>query len=117
MNQSVVVAFALCFAVGPVLCALALRLPARAKTIGLLAGAVIALVVWGVEIKESQPMSMLFAFWLAWVVGIALVTLALRHHARDRQLKRLLMVLGILATTMPWFGMATATSLMGALRI
>lgn len=110
MTQPVIIAFLVTFVAGPALCALLLRLPSRVWSLGLLA---IGVTVSGLgalrlQITGAPAHVSLLLLWLAWVLGVAMMALALRTRIRNYRARRWLSVLALLATTLPWFGLATA---------
>jgi hypothetical protein len=114
MNQTLMIAFAMCFAVGPLLCALLLKLPARPVSLmGLLAAAGAA-IVWSVYIRDINALQSLAAVWLAWVLCISLFALALGKRFSVWALRRWVRVFAVISTTVPWFGMVMAHSMISA---
>lgn len=111
MDTPTLIAFAITFVGGPIICAALLQLPARLWSIGGLAFLVgLAIVAANQMQKASDTVSYrpLAALWLAWVLGVAMVALALHRRITARNIRRWITLTAILATTLPWFGLATA---------
>ncbi|MGH1411944.1 MAG: hypothetical protein ACRBB0_00530 [Pelagimonas sp.] len=111
MDVNTIIAFAVTFVVGPALCAWLLRLPPRLGTmavIGLLIGAAIWAAVHFQNTADSNPFLPLIAMWLAWVLGVGMVGLALLRPFSDPRMRRWITFIALMATTLPWFGLATA---------
>ncbi len=111
MTQTTFLAFVATFVVGPLLCAAAMALPGRlAPLIGLAIGVVAAVTLalrWQLQGGPAQLWS-LVALWLAWVLAVAMVARALQSRLDTPRARRILTILALLATTLPWFGLATA---------
>lgn len=104
-------AFVLCFAVGPMLASLVLRLPARRLVLMGLGLGVVGSVSAALRLQRGgmeQVLSSLVALWLAWVLAVGMVALAVSRHVTSARARRWLTVLALLTTTLPWFGLATA---------
>lgn len=109
-------AFVVVFCAGPAIYALAMRRHAPrgwfalvAILIGGLAMAAFSLravtsPIWGLP----PALVMLGFLWLAWVLVIVFCAQAFLQVAGDRQMARGVYIGGLLATTLPWFGLATA---------
>ena len=50
--------------------------------------------------------------WLSWVLAVAMVALTLHRHAGHAAPRRGVTIAGLLATPLPWFGLATARMMM-----
>ena len=113
MSPAVVLAFLTAFVAGPALCAALLRLPARAPVLALLAGGVavssLAALRW--QALGDPPLIPLGLFWLGWVLAISMVAIAVRDRLIDPEARRWTTVLALLSTTLPWFGLATARTM------
>ncbi len=111
MDRATLIAFGVTFVAGPALCALCLRLPPRPLSLALLAVGVVGAVSLALWLQVTGGLGQLWsvlAMWLAWVLAIAMVALAFRRRITGRNGRRWLTLIAILATTLPWFGMATA---------
>ena len=53
-------------------------------------------------------LTVIIAFWVAWIAMLALIMLALRRRASAPGLQRAAFVIGAMATTLPWFGLYAA---------
>ncbi|CUH79342.1 hypothetical protein [Tropicibacter naphthalenivorans] len=113
MNTTALIAFAITFVAGPLVCALVLRLPARVPLLAGLAASVVVAMGAAVRLQTSDVTMSLAAMWLAWVLAVAMVAQALRRRVYG-QTRRWVTVLALLATTLPWFGLATARMMTGA---
>lgn len=111
MTQSALIAFAACFIGGPLICAVLLRLPERIWALLVLAVAVVLSVTMALSYRladvDSHATSLVL-LWLAWVLAVSMVALALRSKISNRKARRWVLILALLATTLPWFGLATA---------
>ena len=56
----------------------------------------------------SRPLVSLASLWLSWVLTLALMVLALGRRAQSPRVRHRSFTAGLLATTLPWFGLATA---------
>lgn len=101
-------AFAVVFIAGPVLFAILARLPGRALTLAVISGSAVAIVSAALILQSVQPALSLMCLWLAWVLALAVCFMALRPRLPGLRARRLAYVAGLLATTLPWFGLATA---------
>ncbi|WP_417723072.1 hypothetical protein [Salipiger sp.] len=109
MTQETIATFVLCFAAGPAIYVGLMRL--RPGVVPLTGLAMIAMTAMagaiGLRILGGALPS-LGMLWLSWILVLALGALALRRRVRGRQLARWVTLAGLLATTAPWFGLATA---------
>ncbi len=108
MQGPVLIAFALSFIGGPLLCALVLRLPHKLWALVILGAGVVVSVTLALRWQTEQAAQSVVALWLAWVLAVAMVTMALRRRIAAPKTRRLVTILALLATTLPWFGLATA---------
>ena len=116
MSWPVILAFVAAFAGGPALYSVLMRLKGGALvTLGIGACVVgfAVLAMWVTRRPDllrpvPGPLAALFSMWLAWVLAIAMTALALRPRFTTPKGRRALYLTGILATTLPWFGLATA---------
>ncbi len=112
MEPTTLIAFAATFVGGPALCAILLRLPERlwvmiALAIGVVAAS--AAAIWlQARTGPSALLGSLAMLWLAWVLAVALLAHAVLRRISDPAPRRWVTVLTLLATTLPWFGLATA---------
>ncbi|MBN9886191.1 hypothetical protein [Salipiger abyssi] len=111
MTPETLTVFTLCFVAGPLLFALILQL---GQSLALLLSLALGVVAAALAAIWLQAGGMLFAalalLWFAWVLAIAMLALTL--HRRVPQLRRGVTIIGLLVTTLPWFGLATARMLM-----
>ncbi|MHA6326946.1 hypothetical protein [Roseivivax sp. CAU 1753] len=111
MTSPILMAFAISFAVGPLLF-LALTAPAATTPLlAALAVGTLAMALLGTTLSPAAPLVGLACLWLAWISAVAFVTHTVRRiwdRTGDRGWIR---VTGALATTVPWFGLATAQML------
>lgn len=108
MQPSVLAAFALSFVVGPALCALLLRLPSRLRVLLALAAGVVLPMAVALVLELRAPLTSLALMWIGWVCACAMVGHALFRRLSGRRQRRWITLAAILATTLPWFGLATA---------
>ena len=101
-------AFVASFIFGPLLCALALSLPARPLSLLVLGAGVVAAVSAALRLQQGSAVPSLIALWLAWVLAVSMVALALSRRLSAPRARRWLTVIALLTTTLPWFGLATA---------
>ena len=113
MTGATLIAFVLSFVAGPLICAAALRLPEHISTLTVLALGMIGITAFGLTRQGDNPALSLTAMWLGWVLAVAMVALALRRRIIDPRARRLILILALLATTVPWFGLATARLIAG----
>jgi uncharacterized membrane protein (UPF0136 family) len=114
MNTVSLIAFAVTFLGGPLVCALILRMPPRLPLLAGLSVAVVVTVSVALWQQERHIALSLAAMWLGWVLAVAMVAQAIRRRLPAPQTQRVITVIAILATTLPWFGLATARMLSGA---
>ncbi|MGR3273273.1 hypothetical protein DU478_03805 [Thalassococcus profundi] len=107
MTDSQLWAFAVTFLAGPFIYLMLVRaqtplvlLPLALATLGS-TGAAFAL-------SKSQLIWSLGSLWLAWVLTVTLLVLALKQRLTQPRAWRACFVIGLLATTLPWFGLAAA---------
>lgn len=109
MTLAASLAFLICFVIGPLLCAALMRLPPLLSILiplGVLAG---GSAFAGLRFQSAGDTLLSLGFmWLSWVVVVAMLALALSKRASDPRLARWITVGALLATTLPWFGFATA---------
>ncbi|KUF10629.1 hypothetical protein [Pseudoponticoccus marisrubri] len=108
MAPPVLIAFGMTFVGGPLLCALLLRLPHGVRTLGALAVAMALTMAAALALQGRSAAGSLAMLWLAWVLAIAMVAMALRRRASGPRLHRWVTIVALMATTLPWFGLATA---------
>jgi hypothetical protein len=111
MNQTVVFTFVAIFAIGPALCAGLMRLPARKNALMALAMLVITATFAAQGLTGISPLGTLGALWIGWICGVAMFALALSRRFYHPQAQRWITILALMATTLPWFGLATALTL------
>ncbi|MGJ8616428.1 MAG: hypothetical protein ACSHWS_06270 [Sulfitobacter sp.] len=51
--------------------------------------------------------------WFAWIGVLAFAAMALRRNDPSAQMRRWSTIIGALGTTMPWFGLVSATMMQG----
>ncbi|SPF81241.1 hypothetical protein [Pseudoprimorskyibacter insulae] len=116
MSAAILTAFAVTFLAGPAIFAALMRL--EPGLFRLTALALLALLAgasgMGLRTHEASwlpvtpEVATLLLLWLSWVIAVALVAMALRWRITQARPRRTITVLGLLATTLPWFGLATA---------
>lgn len=114
--MTIVIAFFLVFAAGPVLFwFLARRTPSKKNVIFLfvLVAVLIAaavLVRGGVNSQSEIYRSLvgLVLLWAAWIVVLSLCCLAAKLTITNKSLAKVALASGAMATTLPWFGLYTA---------
>jgi hypothetical protein len=65
--------------------------------------------IWGDDFR----LTVLFLIWMAWIVVLALGAQALRRAVPGLRTVRWTSVIGMAGTTVPWFGLASATWIEG----
>ncbi len=116
MSGALVSAFGLTFVGGPLLFAALLKAKSRPPIIALLASVIIVLMLLAMQqlAQFQQHSADLGAFrplvflWLAWIVAIAMMVIALRPRMPTDWAQRRLFLIGLLSTTVPWFGLTAA---------
>lgn len=108
MSSSVIIAFVMTFGAGPLLCAGLLRLPSTLRVLLGLGAVVVVSMGIALWLELRAPLTSLALLWLGWVSAVSMVAHALRRRITSRTARRWLTVIAILATTLPWFGLATA---------
>lgn len=115
MTLPLILMFLTCFVAGPSLCALLLRLPGEWPTM-LGIGTLGLICAWvAVFLPNLNPRLILWslaALWLAWVLCISLAGLAFKKRAQSYKAQRWITFIALLATPLPWFGLATARTLL-----
>lgn len=112
MTTPTLAVFISCFVAAPLLFALLLQFGQSLKLLLALALSVVACIV-GALLMQAQDwmLSALALLGLSWVLAIAMVAVTLLRRISGARPRRWIVVIGILATTLPWFGFATARSL------
>ncbi|MHA7875702.1 hypothetical protein [Roseivivax sp.] len=110
MSAEMALAFALCFGAGPLLYVLALRTPPSRVNLAALVVGALTLALAGITLGPLRPLAALICLWLAWIAALACATTAAQKLAGGRG-SRWTRLGGSLATTLPWFGLATALTL------
>ncbi len=108
MTPALITAFVLCFVVGPMIYAIIFRRPLTKALIAALAISVVALLLFSNLFKSTTPSAALLCMWVSWVLAITLVVRALYTRLRTQSTRRWTYIAGMIATTAPWFGLATA---------
>ncbi len=112
METTTLIAFAATFVGGPALCSILLRLPQRLWVMSGLAigvaGTSTAAIWLQARTGPAALLGSLAMLWLAWVLAVALLAHAVLRRVSDPAPRRWITVLTLLATTLPWFGLATA---------
>lgn len=114
--MSLFLAFVLIFGVGPLGFVLLLRPAPRRAYLRGLALVLLTLGVAALLVPEELVLGFgrVLLLWAGWVVLLALaVQLLRRRAAAPPGLRRAGIVAGALATTAPWFGLATARLIAG----
>lgn len=105
-GPALILGFLASFIAGPLLCALLLRLPPALWALLMLAAALGLATLGALRWQGERAALSLGCLWLAWVLAVAMLALALLRRLPDR--RRWVTVSALLATTLPWFGLATA---------
>ncbi|MBR9837727.1 MAG: hypothetical protein GYB50_07570 [Rhodobacteraceae bacterium] len=113
MTRDGVLCFTLCVLAGPLVIAPVLQLRHSltlvvAPAMALAAALVLSLLTRGHEAWLAS----LLALWLAWMRTAAVVTAALRGRGIAPRARRCAPLAGLLATPFPWFGRATARTML-----
>lgn len=108
MTGIVLAAFVISFVVGPVLCAVFLKLPSTVVVLVSMAALVVAPMAVALWLETRAPIASLTLMWLGWVAACAMVGHAFLRRLDGPRLRRWITVTAILSTTLPWFGLATA---------
>ncbi|MCR8549068.1 hypothetical protein M4578_14615 [Salipiger sp. P9] len=113
MTREAFVLFTLCFVAGPLLFALLMRFGQSLTLLLALALGVVSAVLLALLLQDRGALLVsLGMLWLAWVLAVAMVALTLRRRLPPSVPRRWVIIAGLLATTLPWFGLATARSLL-----
>jgi hypothetical protein len=107
MTQAAVIGFAVSFVAGPVLCALLLRLRSSVAVLLALAAGVLVSMACALWLEARAPLTALALMWLGWILALAMVGHALYRRATPGT-RRWITLGAILATPLPWFGLAAA---------
>lgn len=121
MTAAAGIAYGVSFALGPALYALLMRIPAKRLWYGTMLAAIGLASVLSLALQDRDivlfglppGLPLLATLWLTWVLVITLFAGALQHRLDDQRARRMAFVAGLLATTLPWFGLAAATSVGG----
>lgn len=106
MSAPLLISFVGSFIAGPLLCSALLQLPRSVSTLIGLAAGVVVFMALALHFQGSREALSLGLMWLGWVSAVAMVALAVQRRAP--QTRRWVTVIALLATTLPWFGLATA---------
>ena len=110
MSLETVIAFLLCFIAGPLLFALILQL---GRSLALLLAAALGTVVAALALQAGGHAALsLLTLWLAWVLAVSALAIALRRRVAPPGPRRWVTIAGLLATTLPWFGLALARTML-----
>ena len=106
------------FVIGPILFwVLARPAPSRHRIAALMALALLLMIGafaagrWLVPMYTPNPLPGLLTIlisWLAWIVVLAYGALALRYRIHAPAGRKFILVIGAMATTLPWFGLYAA---------
>lgn len=109
MTLAAILAFVICFVLGPSLCWQIMRLPQKGPVLLALAALGIATLLAGLRLQAAAlGLAALGLMWLAWVLTVSILALALMRRFPEPARKRWITTAALLATTLPWFGLATA---------
>ncbi|MBS0125762.1 hypothetical protein [Thetidibacter halocola] len=109
MTPAALIAFAICFVAGPALSAGLMRLPDRRAIVSGLALVVATSVSLALWLQDRDGvLAGLALLWLAWVLSVTMIAMGLRRRTANPRPRRWITVSALLATTLPWFGLATA---------
>ncbi len=108
MMPPLTIAFVLSFAVGPLLFLLLTQPEPSRPLLAALAVGAMAAVLTGLRLSDSAPLAGLTAIWLGWISAVAFVAHTVRRMLHRPRTDLATRVAGSLATTIPWFGLATA---------
>ncbi|QFS84572.1 hypothetical protein FIU97_17575 [Roseivivax sp. THAF40] len=111
MMPPLLIAFVLSFAVGPLLFLLLIQPDPTKPLLAALAIGALAAALLGASLFDRSPLSGLAAVWLGWVSAVAFIAHAARRMMHRPRTDLATRVAGSLATTIPWFGLATAQML------
>lgn len=114
------ITFAILFIGGPLLFRQLLRLRLAQRVLGRLAGAMILVAMalrygladlWERDLRVT--VAGLFLIWLGWILVLAFGAQALRQASPGLRMRRWTSVMGAAGTTVPWFGIASASWIEG----
>ncbi|EIE50220.1 hypothetical protein AL036_12735 [Salipiger aestuarii] len=112
MTAPTLAVFITCFVAAPLLFALLLQFGQSLRVLLSLALSVVVCVVAALLMQaQDRMLSALALLGLSWVLAIAMVAVTLLRRLSGARPRRWIVLIGILATTLPWFGLATARSL------
>lgn len=106
MSAPLLISFVVCFIAGPLLCSALMQLPRRVSTLLAFSVGVIGCMALALRLQDDRAALSLGFLWLGWVLAVAMVALSVMRRAP--QTRRWVTVIALLATTLPWFGLATA---------
>lgn len=112
MTRETLILFILCFVAGPLLFALLMRF-GRSMTLLLTLALSVVIAVLAALLLQAQDLLLLSLalMWLAWVLAMAMTAVALQRRIEAPAVQRWIMIAGMLATTLPWFGLAAARTM------
>ena len=108
MTPPVLIAFAVSFAAGPLLYLLMTAADVSPALLIALGRATLAVALFGAILAQNAPILGLACLWLSWVGAVAFVAHTLRRVLGTPLRSPAIRAGGALATTIPWFGLATA---------
>ncbi|SIS53755.1 hypothetical protein SAMN05421759_101284 [Roseivivax lentus] len=111
MTPQLAIAFVLSFAVGPVLFLLLIQPDPTKPLLAALAIGALGAAIVGLRLSDTAPLTGLAAIWLGWIGAVAFIAHTARRLTNRPKTDRATRVAGCLATTIPWFGLATAQML------
>ncbi len=100
--------FAAVFVAGPSIYAMLLRLTPQNLSLAVPGCALLAAILGAFSLLATLPLASLVCLWLAWLLAIALFVPTLKQRELPIWVARSSCVVGLLATTKPWFGLTTA---------
>lgn len=118
--MSFIVTFLILFIGGPLIFRQLMRMDIghRGLTIGVAFFMIMAVVMrygfgdlWSDDARMT--VMMLFFIWMAWIFVLALGALALRSKMPGMRVVRWTSIIGMAGTTVPWFGLASASLIEG----
>jgi hypothetical protein len=120
MTRELLIAFAFCFLAGPILFRGLVSIPITRTRAVLMALAIAVLGLFAFSADKGTTFAnpvmppaalTLVSLWLAWVVALALVAQAAQARLADPRLRRSILMSSLVATTLPWFGLAASRAL------
>lgn len=119
--MSLVLIFIGAFLVGPLAFYLALKRPPTERTLQVLACVVViavgmGVVLWAIAAPDAAiwfVAAVLLLIWVGWIALLAWAAQLIQRLDTRPQVRRWAVMVGVVCTTAPWFGLASAQTMLG----